>query len=80
MEVMRTVSGHAGNVMPLRRVEGSTPLTSAMKELILSLLTGTVVGALFQALRLPIPAPPILSGIVGIFGIYIGGVLVKLLW
>ncbi|WP_044749317.1 XapX domain-containing protein [Bacillus alveayuensis] len=43
-----------------------------MKEIILSLLTGMVVGFLFALLRLPIPAPPALAGITGIFGIYLG--------
>ncbi|MFZ3589104.1 XapX domain-containing protein [Bacillus sp. DJP31] len=43
-----------------------------MKEVILSLLTGTVVGFLFALLRLPIPAPPALAGVTGIVGVYLG--------
>ncbi|MBA2872806.1 XapX domain-containing protein [Anoxybacillus calidus] len=43
-----------------------------MKEVILSLLTGMIVGFLFALLRLPIPAPPALAGIMGIVGIYLG--------
>jgi len=43
-----------------------------MKEVILSLLTGMVVGLLFAAMRLPIPAPPALAGVAGIVGIYLG--------
>lgn len=43
-----------------------------MKEVILSLGTGTVVGFLFALLRLPIPAPPALAGITGIVGVYLG--------
>lgn len=43
-----------------------------MKEVILSLLTGAVVGFLFTLFRLPIPAPPALAGIAGIVGVYLG--------
>lgn len=35
-------------------------------------LTGIVVGAVFAALRVPIPAPPTLSGVMGIVGIWLG--------
>lgn len=45
-----------------------------MIELILALVTGFLVGVIFTALKLPIPAPPVLSGIVGIFGVYLGSV------
>lgn len=38
----------------------------------LSLLTGTLTGAVFRYLGVPIPAPPNLAGIVGIVGIYLG--------
>jgi XapX domain-containing protein len=43
-----------------------------MKEIILSLLTGIIVGFLFALLRLPIPAPPALAGVTGIVGVYLG--------
>ncbi|GAD12876.1 xapX domain-containing protein [Geobacillus kaustophilus GBlys] len=43
-----------------------------MKEVVLSLITGIVVGFLFTLLRLPIPAPPALAGIAGIVGVYLG--------
>lgn len=46
------------------------------KELTLSLLTGFGVGVLFSLLRLPIPAPPALAGILGIVGIYLGYMVV----
>ncbi|QOL24911.1 DUF1427 family protein [Thalassotalea sp. LPB0316] len=45
-----------------------------MTEVLLALLTGIIVGIIFTALKLPIPAPPVLSGIVGIFGVYLGSV------
>lgn len=43
-----------------------------MKETLLALATGMVVGFLFALFRLPIPAPPVFSGIIGIVGIYLG--------
>lgn len=43
-----------------------------MKEVVLSLVTGIVVGFLFTLFRLPIPAPPALAGIAGIVGVYLG--------
>jgi len=43
-----------------------------MKEVILSLLTGIIVGFLFALLKLPIPAPPALAGVTGIVGVYVG--------
>ncbi|KFZ32561.1 XapX domain protein [Anoxybacillus flavithermus] len=46
-----------------------------MKEVLLSLLAGLVVGILFKFLRLPLPAPPVLAGMMGVFGVYLGGVV-----
>ncbi|MFC0297466.1 XapX domain-containing protein [Geobacillus jurassicus] len=43
-----------------------------MKEIVLSLVTGVIVGFLFTLFRLPIPAPPALAGIAGIVGVYLG--------
>lgn len=42
---------------------------------VLSLITGLIVGFLFSALKLPLPAPPVFSGILGIVGIWLGGVV-----
>ncbi len=42
--------------------------------ILLSLLAGFIVGIVFSAIKLPLPAPPVLSGVVGIAGIYLGGV------
>jgi XapX domain-containing protein len=49
-----------------------------MKELLLSLGAGLIIGILFKVLKLPLPAPPVLSGILGIVGIYAGGKLIEL--
>lgn len=43
-------------------------------EVIIATITGIFVGLVFSLLKLPIPAPPVLSGIAGIFGIYLGSV------
>tara|TARA_R110000787_G_scaffold69288_8_gene154346 strand:+ start:265 stop:435 length:171 start_codon:yes stop_codon:yes gene_type:complete len=43
-------------------------------EVIIATITGIIVGLVFSLLKLPIPAPPVLSGIAGIFGIYLGSV------
>jgi XapX domain-containing protein len=43
-----------------------------MSEVLLALLAGVIVGILFSAIKLPIPAPPVLSGVAGIVGIYLG--------
>ncbi|WP_208589445.1 XapX domain-containing protein [Gracilibacillus suaedae] len=44
-----------------------------MKEIVLSLLAGIIIGILFKFMKLPLPAPPVLAGVVGIFGVYFGG-------
>ncbi|MFW6022032.1 MAG: XapX domain-containing protein [Halanaerobiaceae bacterium] len=51
-----------------------------MKELILALLTGFFVGVIFSFLRLPIPIPKALPGVVGIIGIFPGYYIVKLFY
>lgn len=48
-----------------------------LKVWILSLVTGAVVGVVFTLFKLPLPAPPVLSGILGIVGIYLGSKLVE---
>ncbi|GEM80142.1 XapX domain protein [Vibrio superstes NBRC 103154] len=44
-----------------------------MNEVLLAVFAGFAVGILFSALKLPIPAPPVLSGVMGIVGVYLGG-------
>lgn len=44
---------------------------------IASLGTGIIVGLIFSAFKLPLPAPPVLAGIMGIVGIFLGGELWK---
>jgi XapX domain-containing protein len=46
-----------------------------MNEVILALLVGLIVGVIFSWLKLPVPAPPVLSGVAGIVGIYLGSIV-----
>jgi len=50
-----------------------------MMEIIKSFLVGGVLGAIFTLLKLPLPAPPVLAGVVGIVGIYVGYLVVNYL-
>lgn len=43
-----------------------------MSEVIITTAVGIAVGLLFGLVKLPIPAPPTLSGIMGITGIFLG--------
>jgi XapX domain-containing protein len=43
-----------------------------IKEIFLTTLTGALLGSIFAILRLPVPAPPVFSGLMGIFGIWLG--------
>lgn len=45
---------------------------SEYREWLYALLCGAAVGFLFGKLRLPIPAPPTIAGILGIVGIALG--------
>ena len=45
-----------------------------MGEVIIATISGFAVGVLFSFLRLPIPAPPVLPGVMGIMGVYLGSV------
>ncbi len=48
-----------------------------MKEILYTTLTGTAVGAIFSILKLPIPAPPVFAGLMGIVGLWIGFAVVQ---
>lgn len=43
-----------------------------MKEILLALLAGVLIGMIFKVIRLPILAPPVLAGVVAIFGVWLG--------
>ncbi|OLS33466.1 XapX domain-containing protein [Bacillus sp. MRMR6] len=48
-----------------------------MKEIVLALLAGLIVGILFKFMKLPLPAPPVFSAVVGVFGVYFGGLVAE---
>lgn len=56
-------------------IQGFT--TANFKECILALVVGLILGFLFVKLSLPIPAPPVLAGVIGIVGIWLGFLLGK---
>lgn len=43
-----------------------------MRDVILATLVGIIIGLLFARLKLPIPAPPTLAGLMGIVGLFLG--------
>ncbi|KLV09785.1 MULTISPECIES: XapX domain-containing protein [Photobacterium] len=45
-----------------------------MSEILLAMVAGLIVGLFFSAVKLPLPAPPVLPGIMGIVGVYLGGI------
>lgn len=48
-----------------------------MKEVFMALLAGLIVEILFKFMKLPLPAPPVFSAVVGVFGVYFGGIIVE---
>lgn len=50
-----------------------------MNEVFLALIAGLITGAVFTVIKLPIPAPPVLSGVVGIVGVFLGAQLMNYL-
>jgi len=51
-------------------------MSSTLTLTVVATLVGVTVGALFAFLRVPIPAPPELPGVMAIVGIYVGFKLV----
>ena len=47
-------------------------VTTKPKEAILVILVGAILGYIFSKLNLPVPAPSVLVGVLGILGIWIG--------
>ena len=47
-----------------------------MKDIFLTTLVGVIVGGVFSAFKLPIPAPPVFAGLMGIVGLWIGYAIV----
>lgn len=49
------------------------------QTLAIAFFTGFAVGVIFRLLKLPIPAPNTWEGVLGIFGIFMGYLVLKLL-
>jgi XapX domain-containing protein len=49
------------------------PLAVNWTVALLSLLTGVVLGVVFALLKLPVPAPGVIEGAIGVVGTCIGG-------
>jgi XapX domain-containing protein len=47
-----------------------------MKEILMTTFVGAMVGGIFSLFKLPIPAPPVFAGLMGIVGLWIGYALV----
>ena len=43
-------------------------------------LAGAILGGIFYKLKLPLPAPPVFAGIMGILGVLIGSKIVGLIF
>lgn len=50
-----------------------------MLEIIKATLAGMACGVVFSLLKLPIPAPPVLAGVMGIIGVFLGYILINYL-
>lgn len=50
-----------------------------MNEMFLSLVTGAICGAAFAFFKLPVPAPTVIPGLLGILGIFLGYQLIGMI-
>jgi XapX domain-containing protein len=50
-----------------------------MRSLVISLGVGLVIGILFKSLKLPVPVPHGLGGLIGLVGMFIGSEMVSVL-
>ena len=48
-----------------------------MKDIFMTTLVGAVTGGIFSIFKLPIPAPPVFAGLMGIVGLWIGYAVVQ---
>ena len=47
-----------------------------MKDILMTTGVGALTGAIFSIFKLPIPAPPVFAGLMGIVGLWIGYAIV----
>jgi XapX domain-containing protein len=51
---------------------------SKMTVMLIALVVGIIIGAIFKALKLPVPVPHDFAGIVGVMGMFIGSALIDI--
>lgn len=59
--------------------EATIPKGNKVLQLLIALVVGLVIGILFKSLKLPVPVPHGLGGLVGLIGMYLGSELVGLI-
>lgn len=50
-----------------------------MKEIVVAFFVGLVIGVIFKFVKLPVPVPHGLSGLVGLIGMFIGANVIDLI-
>ena len=53
-------------------IRATSRKVETMRDIFMTTLVGAVVGGVFSAFKLPIPAPPVFAGLMGIVGLWIG--------
>jgi XapX domain-containing protein len=48
-----------------------------MKDIFMTTIVGAATGGIFSLFKLPIPAPPVFAGLMGIVGLWVGYALVQ---
>jgi XapX domain-containing protein len=48
-----------------------------VKTMLLSMLSGVALGAIFSFFKLPLPAPVTLAGVIGVFGVWLGYIIIE---
>ena len=63
----------------MKKTNSSERKQSKMTIMLIALAVGIVIGAIFKALKLPVPVPHDFAGILGVMGMFIGAMLVDVL-
>ena len=48
-----------------------------MRDILMTTIVGAATGGIFSLFKLPIPAPPVFAGLMGIVGLWLGYALVQ---
>lgn len=52
-------------------------MLETIRDVVVSLITGSLVGGAFALTSAPVPAPPVVAGVAGILGITLGYSLLR---